>query len=564
MSSAKELNWRIAFSDKTTGMASVPQCLTSGDVFGDGSNRILIVSLDQKLICFEGPRITHEITLPDMPSSICVHYSGKAKGGIPLVAVGAGNSILFFLNMREYSKFTLPPPFKSKNEKEIYDQFESGSLTLSDMQRELLSAKERNVQLCQQSIAFLRANLSTKAANDRWRQSLTDVTSSDCITTLSSIKINAVTDDLSTRLLIGTESRTLLLLDVNDQNVEKKWELGAPPSVIKTSGYLSGTSLIAVVTRDRTLRLISNMADEAASVNCESLPVDVSICAGNVYVALMSKLVKIFDSTGKLIETVAFDSHIISLVSISIESRQLQCCCVATESGELTFLDRSTRISTLKVDEGISAMFYGQVGREPYNLLTISKQGGLFLRTLSRVPHHSKNENKTEEPPAAIPIPKKTKLFLDKCDYERNNAPQMHKEWRNSLRYLYLLAANTYAQILDDSVVPSIEDVSFSVKIAGMGPEFVMNVQTVNSGSDVISMVKVIPKYNPKMYKVSPDFVNLPPMVGGYQYSARFSVKSIDKEGKSDTINVIATSPISPTPLCSSVVQIPVSQFPVE
>ena len=564
MSNAKELNWKISFSDKTTGIASVPQCLTAGDVFGDGSNRILIVSLDQKLICFEGPRITHEITLPDMPSSICVHYSGKAKGSIPLVAVGAGNSILYFLNMREYSKFTLPPPFKSKDEEEIYKQLSSGILTLTDMQRELLSAKERNAQLCQQSIAFLRANLSTKAVTDRWRETLSDIESSDYVTTLSSIKVNAVVEDLSTRILAGTESRCLLLLDSTDSKIEKKWELGAPPSVIKASGYLSGTSTIAVITRDRSLRLISNMSDDPATISCESLPIDVTICGNNIYVALMSGLVKIFDSTGKLIETAAFESQIVSLTQIVIESRQLQCCCVATENGELTFLDKSQRISTLKADEGISAIFYGQIGREPNNLLTISKQGGLFLRTLSRVPHHSKNENKAEEQVGPIPVPKKTKLFLDRCDYEKENAQSMHKEWRNSLRYLYLLAANTYAQILDDSVVPTIEDIAFSVKISGMGPEFLMSIQTVNSGNDVISMVKVIPKYNPKMYVVTPDFVNLPPMVGGYQYVAKFNVRSIDKDGKSDSINVIAISPLSSAPLCSSVVQIPISQFPIE
>lgn len=566
MSNAKELNWRIAFSDKTTGIASVPQCLTAGDVFGDGSYRILIVSLDQKLICFEGSRITHEITLPDMPSGICIHYSGKSKGGIPLVAVGAGNSVLFFLNMRGYSKFSLPPPFKSKDEERIYDQFKSGSLSLSDLQQELKAAKERGTSLCQQSISFLRADLSTKSACDNCRDILSQISESDCITTLSSIKVNAVVNDLSTRILIGTESRTLLLLDAKDSKVEKKWELGAPASVIRASGYQTGNSLIAVVTRDRSIRLISNLADEIANVSCESLPVDVAICGGNVYVALMSRLVKIFDSAGKLLETVAFENHIISLVSINIELRQLTCCCVATEDGEMTFLDKATRLSSFRADEGISSMFFGQVGREPHNLLTISRQGGLFLRTLSRIPNSIRGNKKSEaeEAPSPIPVPKKTKLFIDKCEEERANASEMHNQWKNSLRYLYLLAANTYAQIIEDSVVPTVEDVSFTSKISGMGPEFLLTIQIVNSGNDVISMVKVIPKFNPKIYKISPDFITVPPMVSGYQYVAKFSVVSIDKDGKSDTINIIATSPTSPTPLCSNIVQVPVSQFPVE
>ena len=97
-----------------------------------------------------------------------------------------------------------------------------------------------------------------------------------------------------------------------------------------------------------------------------------------------------------------------------------------------------------------------------------------------------------------------------------------------------------------------------------MGPDFLLTVQTVNSGNDLISMVKIIPKFNPKVYMVSPDFICLPPMVSGYQYVAKFSIKSIDKDGKADTINLIATSPTSQNPLCSTIVQVPVSQFPVE
>ena len=217
-----------------------------------------------------------------MPSGICIHYSGKLKGGIPLVAVGAGNSVLFYLNMRDYSKFSLPPPFKSKDEENIYEQFKLGTLTLSDMQQELKTAKERGVPLCQQSISFLRADLSTKTACDKRREVLLKISESDCVTTLSSIKVNAIGNDYSTRILIGTESRSLLLLDAKDSKVEKKWELGAPPSVIRASGFQSGNSLIAVITRDRSIRLISNMTDEIACVGCESLPVDVAICGGKV------------------------------------------------------------------------------------------------------------------------------------------------------------------------------------------------------------------------------------------------------------------------------------------
>jgi Bardet-Biedl syndrome 1 protein len=293
------------------------------------------------------------------------------------------------------------------------------------------------------------------------------------------------------------------------------------------------------------------------------MPIDIAISAGNIYVALMSKSVKIYDPIGRPIETVCFDTHIISLVDVTIQTRQLPYCCVATVNGELTFLSKGERIDVMQLEEGVSALFFGLVGREPYNLLSISKHGGLFLRTLSRTTAEKPESGRTRaEKGEPIPIPKKTQLFLTKCENERKTARDMFMKWKNSIRYLYMLSANTYAKILESSAVSPIDDVSFIAKVCGMGPEFVLNVTIVNNGKEAIAMVKVIVKYNPRMYKLTPQFVDLPTMVGGYQYTARFELTSIDPDGKADVLNVVAVGPQFPMALCSSIVQVPVSQFP--
>jgi Bardet-Biedl syndrome 1 protein len=564
---SRAMTWRVAFSDKTTGVAAVPQCLTSGDVFGDGSHRILIVSLEQKLICFEGQRMTHELALPDMPSSICVHYNGKSTGDseIPLVAVGAGNGVFFFLNLRQYAKFTLPPPYCSPDEAHIYDEFRAKTLTLVEAQQELRRARERDIPLCPQSLVFLQADLSSKAVADGHRQALEDLSATDCVTALAVIKANALDTNRTTRLLVGTESRSLLLLAPTDTAVEKKWELDSPASVIRTSGFMAGASTIVVVARDRTIRMITNLST-VNSIRCESLPIDVAICSDCIYLALMSGVVQLFDAVGKSTGCVAFDSHIISLVAVEISNRQLPCCCVATENGELTFIVKTERISTLGLDEGVSALYFGIVGREPYNLLSISKHGGLFLRTLSRIVGgraEGADSDDKGDPPPPLPIPKKTKLFVDHCEAEKTGHREMYREWRNSLRYLKLLAANTYAQILEDSVVSPMDSVSFAVKVLGMGPDFVMNVTTSNTAPEPVTHVKLIPRYNPKIYRITPDFVDLPTMVAGCSYTGRFIIESLDREGKSDVVNLVPTCPQFTIPLCSSIVQVPVSQFPI-
>jgi hypothetical protein len=62
---------------------------------------------------------------------------------------------------------------------------------------------------------------------------------------------------------------------------------------------------------------------------------------------------------------------------------------------------------------------------------------------------------------------------------------------------------------------------------------------------------------------IKATFVELPTTVGGYEYTARFELRSIDPDGKADVVNVVAVGPQFPVPLCSAMVQVPVSQFPV-
>jgi len=561
----QDLSWIVAFSDKTAGIHSVPQCMTTGDVFGDGNFRILIASLDQKLICFDGPRITQQMVIPDMPSCLCVHYSGSSSSSLPLVAVGAGNSIFFFLNLRQFSKFSLPPPFKTPDEESLFAEYKKeGGISIIELQHHLKQIKASGKALCSQSLAFINADLSNRAISDRYVSILENIASSDCITTMASIKCNALHEDKATRLLIGTESKSIFLLDAKDTSVERTWDLDAPPSTIRASGYLAGASTIAIICRDSILRIISNMNEHPISVRCDSIPIDVAISSSTIYVALMSMCVKVFDSLGKLLHVISFDRHILCVIPVVIEERQLSMCCVACANGQISFLEKNTVNTTMELEEGISSIFFGRVGRETNNLLMLSSYGGLYLRILSRI-----NTKKTSESPkfdvvAPLPIPRKNQLFLQQTQYEQKNSKEMYHAWQNTMRYLMMISVNTYAQIIESSVLSPIDDISFTVDILGMGPSFIIVVYVSNTGKEIIDNINVIIKHEKSMYKVNPSLVVIPSLQGGCKYSARFNISSINKEGKTDSIHIVSTSPKFPVPLYSSNISMPVSQFPVE
>ena len=561
MSETNVLTFSNSFSDKSACILSVPQCITTGDISGDGNYRILIATVDQKLLCFDGSRRTHEVTIPEIPSSVCVHYSTGSIASLPLVAVGAGNSILFYLNLRQYSKFVLPPPYKCDEEMRVYETFkvDNDILKAKNDLRELNSSGK---PLTSHSLSFISADLSYKNVMNRYIKILSDICATDCVTCITTIKANVLAENKATRLLVGTESRYLFLLDSKDTYVEKRWEFTAAPSTIKASGFMSGTSLIVVLCRDRIVRVITNLSERYLSLRCDSLPVDVAICGELIYVALMSQCVKMYDSAGKELNTVFIENNIVSLDSLDVEEQQLSLCVVACNNGDIIFIDKGSIFSTSHFEEGITALFFGRVGRQPNNILSISKNNGLYLRNLSRVAPvvKTKKESVQLDP---IPIPKKNQLFLQDCENERQNDVKMFDEWNNSVRYLQMLTANNYAQILESSVLSPIDDINFTSKLLGMGPAFILHCTALNTGKRPVNLINIALKHDTGMYRVFPNCVQLPTLVSGYKYMAKFRIEALNPEGKTDTIQIIATSPYHNVPLCLINVQMPVPQFPV-
>lgn len=344
----------------------------------------------------------------------------------------------------------------------------------------------------QESLSLISANLNDKAVVKRYTKRAKNIQSEDCVTCMATLKCNTIPDDLSTRVLIGTESQQLLLL--NEHEIEKRWELNASPSIIRTSGFLSGNSILAVACRDRFLRLISNLSSHILRVSCESLPVDITIAGVYIFVALMSKSIRVFDTASTLVGSFSFDFHIVSLASVELTDRQLSLCCVALSDGSVYFLNREKIYSQFVFEKNLANLIFGKIGREPFNLLTITSEVGLSLRSLSRLPPRKVKEVK-EEVTNPIPVPRLTKFSVDQSNSEIANAESIYDSFMNSMRYLHMLTITTYLDIIKESALSPIEDIHFSCTVAGMGPTFVLDVQTTNTGIKCLLDVILITKF---------------------------------------------------------------------
>ena len=101
---------------------------------------------------------------------------------------------------------------------------------------------------------------------------------------------------------------------------------------------------------------------------------------------------------------------------------------VALASGEVRMYDDKNMLSSLSCSSPITAMSFGQYGREDATLVLISKTGSLALKILQRkakLEAHDASAAIPEEQDIPLNIPKRTQLYVDQTEREREQAAGM-------------------------------------------------------------------------------------------------------------------------------------------
>ena len=108
----------------------------------------------------------------------------------------------------------------------------------------------------------------------------------------------------------------------------------------------------------------------------------------------------------------------------------MQCILVALKSGEIRMFNDKYHIDTVNVGETIYGMTFGIFGREEGCLLINTASGALQAKIIQRQANLS-NSSARPGPPIEqdIPlnVPKKTKLFLELVNREKEQAVKMHR-----------------------------------------------------------------------------------------------------------------------------------------
>jgi Bardet-Biedl syndrome 1 protein len=255
------------------------------------------------------------------------------------------------------------------------------------------------------------------------------------------------------------------------------------------------------------------------------------------------------------------------LLSVS-KTRTAKGLLLGLTSGEVRLYNEKSLIAQLRIEEPLTAMRFGTYGREESALALVGASGALTIKMLQRQADLSATSNVPGPPPeqdVPLSIPKKTKLYVEQTQRERDQAVEMHRMFQRDLCKLRLSTARAYVKIITDGQGPmsysSGSALRLTAQVQGLGPRFKIHLTLQNTGAKIVTELLAVVTYNALLYKLAKPIFEVPLLLPGLPRKIDVDLECTDENGGADAVKVFVCSANSNVPVLSAVVNMPVSEM---
>lgn len=255
------------------------------------------------------------------------------------------------------------------------------------------------------------------------------------------------------------------------------------------------------------------------------------------------------------------------LVSLT-KTRTAKALVCSLASGEVRLYAEKYLIATVRVGEPVSALRFGAYGREEGGLAVVGSSGALSIYYLQRSAKFDASGASVGPPPeqdVPLSIPKKTKLYVEQTQREREQATDMHRAFQRDLCKLRLSTARMYVKMITDGQGPmsfsSGSALRLTAQVQGLGPRFKIKISLQNTGTKGVADLCVALNYNALLYRLKQSVFDLPLMVPGLVHRLDVELDNVDENGTPDVVRVYVCAKSSLVPILSAVVNMPASEM---
>jgi len=559
--------WLDAWQDPVANAKAFSQCVRLADVFGDGDWRLLVADARKKLKVWKGTTLQSEHNLLESAVAITPFYSEANTPRTPAVAVAAGAFVFIYRNLRPYYKFTLPPVDLDPKELAVWGE---EALEAAQLAQQLHALREAGVALSVRSTDLLAIDDAETAKRQAFveRHKATPLVQPTCVTCMETIKKNLEEPDSVSCLCVGTEAGQLLILDPSGTSVAHKIALPATPVFLSVSGLLDVDYRVMVAARNGVVYTVKNHELSTAVIELESQPCGLLRTPKTIIVGCMNNTVHSYHVKGKKNFSLYLPASVLCMELLSVQrQRMVKALIVALANGEVRVYNEKQLVSIHQTNDLVVGMRFGRFGREDNTLISTHASGALSIKILPRRANMEASANGTGPPPEQdIPlnIPKKTKLYVEQTQREREQAIDMHRIFQRDLCKLRLSTARAYVRVLTDGQGPisytAGSSLRLNAQVQGLGPHFKIKLNLQNTGSKPIFGLPMMLTSSP-VYKISTAQIHIPILLPGLNYLFEAEVQCMDANGAADSIRVFVFSPSSVVPVLSAIVKMPLSEI---
>ena len=563
--------WLNSWQDHLAQIKAFSSCVELSDVNGDGDYKLLVADAQRRLKVFSGTSLVTETPIMSVPSAIVsfyMDYDDEVRR--PNVAVSSGPFIFVYKNLRPFYKFTMPPVELPTVDVDTWNLLKDDKMPIEVAVKALEDAKDQGANLSTRSLDLLAQENDAdrfKFVEDLKNVPLVQQTVITAMTVLLKDKEEATAIGC---LVVGTETGFIFILDRHAAAISKKLHLPSTPAIIIAAGLFDVEYRVITACINGCIYLIKNGTLQGAVIEPDSMTVGLTRYENLLAVGTMSNSLTYFHLKGKRHSTVYMSCAITNVTSMTNDTtRQAKAVVVALCTGEIRVYAGKSLLNKTQVYEPITAMKFGRYGREDATLVLVLKSGTIMLKMLPRTACIEPNAGLSQGPPAEqdipLKVPKRTNLYVEQTDREKQFGVDMHRVFQRDLCRLRLNTARAYVKMLTDGQGTmshtSNNSIRLTAHVQGLGPLFKIKLSMQNTGVKALCGVQVCFSCNQETYRLPKPYLTISTLVPSLIYNFEISVECIDEHAATDVIRVIVGSPSSRVPIITAIVNMPVADF---
>lgn len=560
--------WLSAHHNSVAGIKAFSSCMKLVDVYGDGDYKLVVADADRRLKMYKGSALYGEQAILGTPTALASFYSDTNRPRVPAIAVASGSFIYIYRNFRPHYKFTLPPRDVDAEEEKVWQLLATCSIEIPAALQQLHSVRGLGLRLTERSRGLLAIDDIEEQAEYVTRFMDEPIVEHSTITCMASLNTNMDDKDGVSCLVVGCECDVVYILDPQGTSIVQRVKIPSTPVEIVTTGLLDVEYRLIVTTRNGTVYMVKNGELLKNAIELESPPCGIIVQDKSIIIACMNRQLLSYHLKGKKNWSLSLPEDVVALEMFNLRrTKDSKGVLVALRNGDILLYNERIKICSMNIEGIVTGMLFGQYGREEASLVLVQKSGALSLKILRRA---ASLEAITEAsgPPSEqdIPlnIPKKTKLYVEQTQRERDHAIEMHRHFQRDLCKLRLTTARAYVKIIRDGQGPvslsSSAAIRLNAQVQGIGPTFRIKLLLQNAGLKAVPSLTIAYHYDHFLYRIPRSLLFVPLAVPNAQYCFVTDVESLSDAGAADSIYIYICGKDSSIPLVSAVVNMPISE----